>query len=98
MEELKSVEAFNEAVNTENPVIIDLFAPWCGPCKMVAPILDSVDCDNKYKVDVDALPELAQQFGVTTVPTVLILKSGDVQETLVGVQMKAVYEDKLKAL
>ena len=80
-----------------NVVVVDFFATWCGPCKMLAPVFDSLseeltDADF-VKVDIDQSLELAQKFGITTVPTMMIFKDGKVVDTLVGFMPK----DNLKA-
>ena len=82
---------------SNNVVVVDFFATWCGPCKMLAPVFDSLsevltDVDF-VKVDIDQSLELAQKFGITTVPTMMIFKDGKVVDTLVGFMPK----DNLKA-
>lgn len=82
---------------SNNVVVVDFFATWCGPCKMLAPVFDSLseeltDADF-VKVDIDQSLELAQKFGITTVPTMMIFKDGKVVDTLVGFMPK----DNLKA-
>ena len=82
---------------SNNVVVVDFFATWCGPCKMFAPVFDTLseeltDADF-VKVDIDQSLELAQKFGITTVPTMMIFKDGKVVDTLVGFMPK----DNLKA-
>lgn len=83
---------FTEKVeNVSYPVLVDFFATWCGPCKMMAPILDRVALAKQgkaavCKVDVDQEPELAQRFGVMSVPTLIVFKGGSVVQQFVGVQ------------
>lgn len=82
---------------SNNVVVVDFFATWCGPCKMLAPVFDTLseeltDADF-VKVDIDQSLELAQKFGITTVPTMMIFKDGKVVDTLVGFMPK----DNLKA-
>ena len=100
MDLLKSEEAFTEAINTTGVVLIDCFATWCGPCKMLAPILESVQAEGveKYKVDIEEFPSITSEYGITSVPTVLIFKNGEVVKTMAGVQPKVVYETKLAEL
>ena len=98
MEVLLTKEAFEEAVNTDSPMIIDFSAEWCGPCKMLAPLIDGIEGTEKYKVDIEILPELAKEYGVTTVPTVIIFRNGEALDTIIGVQPRPVYEEKLTSL
>lgn len=82
---------------SNNVVVVDFFATWCGPCKMLAPVFDSLSQEltdvDFVKVDIDQSLELAQKFGITTVPTMMIFKDGKVVDTLVGFMPK----DNLKA-
>ena len=80
----------NEVVNAEAPVLVDFWAEWCGPCRMVGPILEEVaraveGSATIAKVNVDENPELAQRFGITAIPTLLIFENGEIREKLVGV-------------
>jgi thioredoxin 1 len=94
---------FEEVVLKSNkPVLVDFWAAWCGPCRMVAPILEELH--NNYegkaviaKVDVDANQKYAAKYGVRNIPTVLVFKNGEVVEKQVGVAPKAVYEEKINA-
>ena len=77
--------------NVPYPVLVDFFATWCGPCKMMAPVLDQVALAKQgraavYKVDVDQEPELAQRFGVMSVPTLIVFNGGSSARQFVGVQ------------
>lgn len=74
--------------------IVDFFATWCGPCKMLTPIIDKLaeevgDTVNIGKVDIDESPELAQEYKIMSVPTLLFIKNGEVVDTLMGVQNRA---------
>ena len=86
-----------EVLQAEQTVLVDFFATWCGPCKMVAPIVKELADEGKAKVckiDVDEEPELAIQFGVDSIPTLLIFKNGALVNRAVGYRSK----DQLEAL
>lgn len=82
-------------------VVVDFFATWCGPCKMLAPVFESVSeeiSDAKFvKVDIDESLELAQKFGISTVPTMMIFKDGKVVDKLVGFMPKESLKSKVEA-
>ncbi len=81
-----------EVVNSDVPVLVDFWASWCGPCKMLSPVVDEIanEVSGKKvgKVNVDEQPELAQKFGVMSIPTLLVFKDGQVASKSVGVQPK----------
>ena len=83
----------NEVLNSEMPVLLDFWAPWCGPCRMVSPIVDEIAAERGDikvgKVNVDEQPELAAQFGVMSIPTLVVMKGGKVVNQMVGARPKS---------
>ncbi|MCB0747588.1 MAG: thioredoxin [Ignavibacteriales bacterium] len=89
-----------EAIKSELPVLIDFWAAWCGPCKMIAPIVEELaaEYNGKFKIgklDVDTNQQTAIKYGVRSIPTVLLLKNGEVKDTIIGAVPKAVFVDKM---
>lgn len=102
MAQVISSEEFNNLVqNTEGIAVVDFFATWCGPCKMLAPVFQEVgnEFEEKadfYKVDIDESLDIARQFSVSTVPTVIIFRNGEPIERLVGFMPKENLAAKIK--
>ncbi len=85
-----------EVVNSSKPVLVDFWASWCGPCRMVAPIMDELaeEYDGKIvvaKVNVDDQRELAEKFRVMSIPTIMLFKNGQVVEKVIGARSKEEY-------
>lgn len=83
-----------EVMKSDKPVLIDFWAPWCGPCKMIGPVIEEIAGETEgktkvCKVNVDEQPELAEAFGVSSIPTVVVMKQGKVTNAAVGFKSKA---------
>tara|TARA_B100000579_G_C22791314_1_gene834656 strand:- start:258 stop:581 length:324 start_codon:yes stop_codon:yes gene_type:complete len=93
----------NEVIKASVPVVVDVFATWCGPCKMIAPIIEEIagEFQGRVKVgklDADAEQKIAADYQVRGLPTVLFFKNGEVADSQVGAASKAQYVEKIEAL
>lgn len=84
---------FEELQNSEKRVLLDFYADWCGPCKMVSPIIDEIAEENPQyvvgKINVDENPELAMEFGVSTIPNLVVMENGVIINQIAGARPKA---------
>jgi thioredoxin 1 len=92
-----------EVINSPNITVVDLWAEWCGPCRMMTPIIDELSSEFEGravigKLNVDDNPEVPTNYNVMGIPTILIFKGGQLQHKLVGVQPKKVLQDKIAEL
>ena len=92
-----------EVLKSDKPVIIDFWAAWCGPCRMIAPIIEELakEFDGKVKVgklDVDDNQNASIKYGVRSIPTVLFFNNGEVKDTIIGAVPKSVFVEKTKAV
>ena len=90
---IENEREFDELLNGSKTLLVDFYADWCGPCRMQAPVIDELAKENSdiavAKLNVDDVPEVADRFGIVSIPTLLIFKSGALVKQFVGVTMKA---------
>lgn len=99
--DLNDTDFGKEVLNSEEPVLIDFWAPWCGPCRAIAPIVEELEKDygsnvKFYKMNVDMNPMTPSQIGIRSIPTLVIFKEGEIKEFLVGLRSKTDIEETLK--
>mgnify|MGYP001821288399 FL=1 len=90
----------DEVLNSDKPVLVDFWAEWCAPCRALTPIMESLsqDYDGRAKIaklDVDSNQQIAMQYGIRSIPTVMLFDKGQVVDSFIGVQPKAAYEQSL---
>ena len=89
----------NEVLKADKPVLVDFWASWCGPCRMVSPIIDEIAAARSDvrvgKINVDEQPELARQFGIMSIPTLVVMKNGQIVNQAVGARPRSAIESML---
>ena len=101
--ELTDANFEENVLNSDKPALVDFWAVWCGPCRMVGPVVEEIanDYEGKAivgKVDVDNNPEIAQKYGIRNIPTILFIKNGEIVDKQVGAVQKATLAEKLDAI
>ena len=94
-------ENYEEFLKSESPVVVDFWATWCGPCKMVSPVIEELatEFDGQTaicKLNVDEMPDVASEYKIMSIPTVMIFKNGEVIDKAVGVRTKEEYQNMIK--
>jgi thioredoxin 1 len=93
IQEITDVNFDSEVLKSSQPVLVDFWAPWCGPCRQIAPLIEQLAGENSgsakvVKLNVDDAPQSAQSYGVSSIPTLMVFKDGEVVDRFVGVQPK----------
>ena len=94
-------ENYESFINSSTPVVVDFWATWCGPCKMVGPVIEDLAVEfegqtSVCKLNVDEMPDVASQYKIMSIPTVMIFKNGEIVDKAVGVRTKEEYQNMIK--
>lgn len=100
---LKSAEFETEVLKSQTPAVVDFYADWCGPCRMVSPIIEQLSKEYvgkvKFaKVNTDENPDIAMKYGIMSIPTIMIFKNGQVASTVIGAGPASMYKQKIEAV
>ena len=92
-EQINSADWQAKVLDSQQPVFVDFYATWCGPCKMMAPVVEEIAAEkagevNVYKIDIDDNPDIAQRYGVMSIPTFIVFKNGEAVAKTLGAQPK----------
>ena len=101
MEQIKSDEFKSKVLASKKPVLVDFFATWCGPCRMLTPILEQIAEEKKgeidiFKMDVDECEDLSREFGIMSIPTLMVFKNGQLVKRETGLRPKGAILDLIK--
>ncbi|MDD4815610.1 MAG: thioredoxin [Clostridia bacterium] len=101
MEQIKSEDFKTKVLQSKKPVLVDFFATWCGPCRMLTPILEQIAEEKKnevdiFKIDVDECEDLSREFGIMSIPTIMVFKNGQLVKRETGLRPKGAILDLLK--
>lgn len=100
--QLQSKDFDKEVIRSEVPTVVDFYADWCGPCRMVSPIIETLSLEYAgkakfVKINTDDNPDLAEKYGIMSIPTIMIFKNGEVASRTIGAGPAAMYKQKIDA-